>query len=195
MGDERSEPTIEIERLRRRNAELEAAVAEHRKVVAALEESQERLRVLFELAPDAYYLNDLEGNFVDGNRAAEELIGYQREELIGKNFLRLSLLKLKDIPRAAKLLALNAVGRPTGPDTFTLTRKDGTDVAGTSIEIYNNTFRAPQTPVVIRGVPQEKCDVHHNWFLKHGDAGRAVRASGKTKVFDNVYAGKPAVAR
>ena len=66
-------------------------------------------------------------------------------------------------------------------------RKDGTDIAGTSIEIYNNTFRAPQTPIVIRGVPQEKCDVHHNWFLKHKDAEHAVRASDRTQVFDNMY--------
>jgi len=66
-------------------------------------------------------------------------------------------------------------------------RKDGTDVAGTSIEIYNNTFRAPQTPMVIRGVPQEKCDMHHNWFLKHNEAESAVRASAKTKAFDNAY--------
>jgi hypothetical protein len=70
-------------------------------------------------------------------------------------------------------------------------RKDGTDIAGTSIEIYNNTFRAPQTPVVIRGVPQEKCEVHHNWFVRHREAGRVVRSSGRTKVFDNVYVGEP----
>ncbi len=74
-------------------------------------------------------------------------------------------------------------------------RKDGTDIAGTSIEIYNNTFRAPQTPVVIRCVPEEKCDVHHNWFLKHRDAAQAVRSSGKTRVYDNVYASEPAAAR
>jgi hypothetical protein len=66
-------------------------------------------------------------------------------------------------------------------------RKDGTDIAGTTIEIYNNTFRAQQTPVVIRGVPQEKCEVHHNWFLKHGDAREAVRSSGNTKVFSNAH--------
>ena len=74
-------------------------------------------------------------------------------------------------------------------------RKDGTDIAGTSIEIHNNTFRAPQTPVVIRGVPEEKCDVHHNWFVKHGDAGRAVVSSEKTNVFDNAYGEKPETAK
>lgn len=70
-------------------------------------------------------------------------------------------------------------------------RKDGTDIAGTAIKIHNNTFRAPQTPVVIRGVPQETCEVHSNWFVKHDGAGRAVRTSGKTRVFDNAYGALP----
>ncbi|MHC4425960.1 MAG: right-handed parallel beta-helix repeat-containing protein [Planctomycetota bacterium] len=74
-------------------------------------------------------------------------------------------------------------------------RKDGTDIAGTSIEIYNNTFRAQQTPVVIRGVPEQKCEVRHNWFLRHSEAGQAVRSSGKTRVFSNAYTDKPKVAK
>jgi len=74
-------------------------------------------------------------------------------------------------------------------------RKDGTDIAGTSIEIHNNTFRAPQTPVVIRGVPQEKCEVHHNWCPKHREPKQAVRASAKTKAFDNAYGNKPKAAK
>lgn len=69
-------------------------------------------------------------------------------------------------------------------------RKDGTDIAGTSIEIHNNTFRAPETPVVIRGVPQEQCVVHHNWFLRHAGAARAVRASTNTRVESNCYGDK-----
>ena len=70
-------------------------------------------------------------------------------------------------------------------------RKDGTDIAGSSIEILNNTFHAPQTPIVIRGVPEEACEVHHNWFPKHPGPGEAVRASAKTNVFDNAYGPSP----
>lgn len=73
-------------------------------------------------------------------------------------------------------------------------RKDGTSIAGTSIEIYNNTFRAPQTPIVIRGVPQEKCEIHHNWFAKHSSAKQAVQRSAKTKVEDNAYGDRPKAA-
>ena len=70
-------------------------------------------------------------------------------------------------------------------------RNDGTDIAGTRIEIYNNTFRAPQTPVRIRGVPQDTCDVHHNWFPQHLEPAKAVSASDKTRVFGNVYGPEP----
>jgi len=66
-------------------------------------------------------------------------------------------------------------------------RKDVTDIAGTSIEIYQNTFRAPQTAVVIRGVPQDKCEIYHNWFPKHSNAEEAARASTNTKIENNVY--------
>jgi len=72
-------------------------------------------------------------------------------------------------------------------------REDGTDIAGTSIEIYNNTFRAPQTPIVIRGVPEDVCEVHHNWFVMHAEPGAAVRASERTQVRDNAYGAEATV--
>ncbi len=75
-------------------------------------------------------------------------------------------------------------------------RKDGTDVAGTTILIHHNTFRAPQTPVVIRGVPQDACRVYGNWFPRHEKPDLAVRASENTEVRDNAYgAGPPRVIR
>ncbi len=90
--------------------------------------SEERLRILFEFAPNAYCLSDLKGTLIDSNRAAEEITGYSRDELVGKNFLQLRLLPVSQIPKAKALLARNALGQPTGPDEFTLTRKEGTQV-------------------------------------------------------------------
>jgi predicted amidohydrolase len=66
-------------------------------------------------------------------------------------------------------------------------RKDGTDVAGTRILIHHNTFRAPETPVVIRGVPEETCTIHHNWFPRHAAPAGAVEASGNTLIEANAY--------
>ncbi len=70
-------------------------------------------------------------------------------------------------------------------------RGDGTRIAGTWIEIYNNTFRAPQTPVVIRGIPEIKCEVYNNWFPRHSSPGEAVQAWSNTTVYDNAYGLEP----
>lgn len=123
------------------NESLQADIAERKRVEEELKLSEERLRILFEYAPDGYYLNDLKGTFIDGNKQAEKITGYKREELIGKSFLKLNLLSLQQIPKAAMALARNLVGQPTGPDEFVLNRKDGDKIA---VEI--RTF-----PVKIKG--------------------------------------------
>ncbi len=105
---------------------------------AQLRTSEERLEILFERAPDAYYLSDLKGTLVDGNAAAERITGYKKGELIGKSFLKLKLLSTGDLSRAASLLVRNLLGRSTGPDEFTLTRKDGTPV---QVEIQTHPVR------------------------------------------------------
>jgi len=106
-----------------------------------LRSSEERLRILFEEAPDGYYLNDLKGNFLDGNKAAEEIIGYKKEELTGMSFLKLKLLSPAQMPKAVAGLARNALGKASGPEEYVLNRKNGSQVP---VEI--RTF-----PVKIKG--------------------------------------------
>ena len=48
-----------------------------------------------------------------------------------------------------------------------------------------------QTSGFIRGIPQEKCDIHHNWFNKHSSAAQAVKASVKTEIKNNAYGNEP----
>jgi PAS domain S-box-containing protein len=52
----------------------------------ALRESEERYRELFDNARDAIYVHDLGGRYVSLNLAAEKLIGFRRDEIIGKHF-------------------------------------------------------------------------------------------------------------
>jgi PAS domain S-box-containing protein/putative nucleotidyltransferase with HDIG domain len=100
-------------------------ITQRKKTEEAIKSSEERLKLLFEFAPDGYYLTDLKGNFLDGNKAAEDMVGYKKEELVGKSFAKAKLLSASQLPKALTLLARNAVGQPTGPDEFTLMRKDG----------------------------------------------------------------------
>jgi PAS domain S-box-containing protein len=100
-------------------------ITENKKIEEKLKTSEEVFRTLTENTPIGIYYSDFSGKFIYGNKKAEEIVGYKSEELIGKNFLKLKLLQAKDIPKAAKLLALNKLGRATGPDEFILNRKDG----------------------------------------------------------------------
>ncbi|MBW1897823.1 MAG: PAS domain S-box protein, partial [Deltaproteobacteria bacterium] len=107
-------------------------ITERKRTEEELRESEEKFKILFENAPDAYYLNDLEGNFIDGNKAAEELLGYKRDELIGKSFFETGLLPPDQIPRAVKILEKNVKGQPAAVEELELKRKDGGRV---SIEV------------------------------------------------------------
>ena len=71
-------------------------------------------------------------------------------------------------------------------------RKDGTEIAGAWIWIHHNTFRAPQTPIVIRGIPERECRIGNNWFPNHsppggGEGKAAVRCGEKTQIEKNRY--------
>jgi len=105
--------------------------------------SEERFRLVFEHAPDAIYLCDFNGVMIDGNRAAETMIGYEKKDLIGKSFITAKLLVPEDIPKALIMLGKAARGLATGPDELTLKRADGRLV---SVEI--RTF-----PAKLRGEP------------------------------------------
>ncbi len=116
-------------------------ITDRKQAEEALRESQERFKILFEYAPDAYYLHDLDGNIVAGNRAAEEMIGYSRDELVGKNFGDIDVMPPEDYVNFLARLEKNRLGEPTGPDEMVALRKDGKIV----------TIEARTYPIKIHG--------------------------------------------
>ena len=99
-------------------------ITQRREAEKQQKENEEELKTYLENAPDGIYISDLKGIFLYGNKKAEEILGYKREQLVGKTFLKLDLLPPKHLARAGKLLALNVMGKNTGPDEFELVKND-----------------------------------------------------------------------
>ncbi|MBE0673897.1 MAG: PAS domain S-box protein [Bacteroidales bacterium] len=121
-------------------------ITDRKQVESKLKSSEERLKIIFDYAPDAYFLTDLRGTFVDGNIAAEKLLGQNKNELIGKNYMKLNLLSIKQLPKAARLLIKNSLGQATGPDEFELNLKDRSKI---TVEILTYPVKIKGQPLVL----------------------------------------------
>ena len=116
------------------------------KIERELRKSEERFRTLFEHAPDGYYLLGSSGEFIDGNKAAEEMAGYKKEELLGKKFFEIDLLTPESLEKAVRHFQNNIAGRAAGPDEVTLVRKDGTFLP---VEIRTHPIKIRDQDVIL----------------------------------------------
>jgi len=121
-------------------------ITERKRAEQALRESENLFRSYIEEAPDGVYMYDLEGIFLYGNRKSEEMIGYRREELIGKNFLEANLLPENSLNKAVQLFQANLEGKSTGPDEIELINKEGRLVP---VEISTNVIQRMGQRIVL----------------------------------------------
>lgn len=103
-------------------------ISERKAAEMEVHNSEERLKILFDHAPEAYFLTDIKGTFVDSNRAVTELTKFTKEDLHGRNIFTMGLIASMHITKTAVLFARNALGKATGPEEMTIHRKDGVAV-------------------------------------------------------------------
>jgi PAS domain S-box-containing protein len=106
-----------------------------------LRSSEERLKILFDYAPEAYFMLDYKDVFIDGNKETELIFGYTKEELIEKKQFHSVLFSEEYFVAWDRILSLSKKNIPTGPDELEIIRKDGKKI---TIEL--NTY-----PVIIGG--------------------------------------------
>lgn len=116
------------------NQELEYRVEER---TASFQKSETRYRALMDNASDAIFLADSQGNLVEANKKAEELLGYSRDEL---NHLHMSQIHPPAALAVARNHFLNVIENRFSPSIESLVlRKDGSqvpvDITGSKIDL------------------------------------------------------------
>jgi PAS domain S-box-containing protein len=96
---------------------------------AALRDGEERFRVLFESAPDSCYMGTRDGRCLDINRAAEELIGYRRDEVIGRSAAEMGIIHPAHLERAIAMVAIaSESGAPSPLTELVILHKSGREI-------------------------------------------------------------------
>ncbi|MBN1120925.1 MAG: response regulator [Anaerolineae bacterium] len=99
-----------------------------RRAEDALRESEKRFRMLFEEAPDPYFVADLSGNLIDCNQEVGALLDVNVDDLIGKHFTEIGLLAPDQLERVAGALEKMPEEMFPGPPELAVTRSDGGEI-------------------------------------------------------------------
>lgn len=135
---------------------LSQDITERKRCEDQLRLSEERYRELFENAKDAIYVHDLNGRYTSFNRAAEQLSGFSREEILGKHFSNfVAPGSLKDT-RENLCKKLDLEGETTYE--IELVRKDRSRVP---VEVSSRLIFEDGKPIGVQGVARDISDRKH----------------------------------
>ena len=116
---------------------------------AALSESEERYRLLFEASPDAVMLTTPDGRILSANPAACRLLGRSEEEIIASG--RDGVMDREDPRLAAALAERERTGKFAGE--LTMVRKDGARIpVEISTSVFRDRFGQARTSLIIRDI-------------------------------------------
>ena len=138
-------------------------ITDRQRAEEALLESEERYRALFERSLESVYLCDFEGNFIDANDVALELLGYSKDGIKSLNFV--SLLDKDQLPLAAETVEeILKTGSQKDVAEYKLRRKDGEHVY---VESMGAIIYRDGKPFAIQGIARDITERKQSEEQKH----------------------------
>jgi PAS domain S-box-containing protein len=89
-----------------------------------LKESEQKYKILFDSSPDALILIGMNGKVLDCNLSSEKLSGFNRSDLVGKNFNDIAFIPKKFITVVLEDFKTLLKGEPLKPREIQLFKKD-----------------------------------------------------------------------
>ncbi len=153
LSEEKSKEELlsELEELREKVTELKKGDTQRRRAEEALISTEEKYKALFERSRDGIYINDFDGNIIDANQSALDMLGYKKEEIPSINYA--SLLSEDQLPLAFKKLEeLIETGVQKEPSEFRLNKKDGGIIW---VETLASLLYKDGEPFAIQGIARD----------------------------------------
>lgn len=126
-------------------------ITERELAQAALRQSEERYKALFNRSRDCVYITNFEGHFLDANQAALDLLGYQQQDIAQLTFE--SVVAVDQLLEAQKTIQeVLATGRQQKPTEYRLRRKDGQYVF---VETQASLIEREGRPFAIQGIGRD----------------------------------------
>jgi len=126
-------------------------ITERKRADQELKDSDERYKAIFDRSLYCVYVSDFEGNFLDANDAALDLLGYTREEIHTLNFA--SLLAEEYLPEALQIFDdVKRVGSVGKSAIVKLRMKDGDYVL---VETETTLLYREGKPYAIQGIAKD----------------------------------------
>ena len=119
-------------------------ISDRKETQEKLRESEEKYRFLFQNSPFAILLIETSGKIVDCNPSLLQLIGYSREDLIGKMYKDLLVVPPENVPKLLERLQKISKGIPIPSLDIQLNRKYGSkvwvNIESSFVKIDNKPF-------------------------------------------------------
>jgi len=110
-----------------KHVRLETAIdiTEQKIMEEELKAEKEKFQTLFNLMADPVVIVDSRGKFLETTDRVGEITGYEKEELLGKNFLKTSIVTARSKAILLKNLAKRMIGMHVAPYEVEVVTKDG----------------------------------------------------------------------
>lgn len=123
-------------------------ITEQKRILDELKQSEDKFKNILESSPDAIGVIDLEGNFIECNKALEQLHGYTREELL--NMKGFDLIVPEYHKEAKAFLQNIEKGEKVSQLSFELLRKSNEKFfSEMSVSVLNDALARPVALIVI----------------------------------------------
>ena len=129
-------------------------ITERRQTELALMESEEKYRNLYENSPNGVFLTNKNGLILDMNTSAERILGYSKNEMLGRNYLEFNIVNTEQVSLIKNMYKKLIKGEKPKPIELQIKKKNGS----TAWIFFQNSMIKLNNEIIVESIAQDITD-------------------------------------